>query len=284
MPSNAIATGIVDYILTPQLMPKVIEYYVMNHGALLPGGFESKEEITIVDAIVGLIKDRLPLDFTDYKQTTMLRRIKRRAASHNFNKLSHYLAFLRTSHDETEALAREFLISVTSFFRDKEAFGFIQSDIIPKIIHRLVPGQEIKLWVAGCATGEEAYSLAILLHEQLTGAYKDTVVKIFATDIDPNALIHAGKGIYNEQIAKDVSPERLEKFFIKEGEKYKIKPEIRRMLIFAQHDLVQNPPYCNMDFISCRNLLIYMTQLLQKKIFLMLHFGLKKWLLIFGLQ
>ena len=139
-----------------------------------------------------------------------------------------------------------------------------------------MPGEEIKFWVAGCATGEEAYSLAILLREQLTGEYKDTVVKIFATDIDTNALIHAGKGIYNEQITKDVSPERLEKFFLKEGEKYKVKPEIRKMLIFAQHDLVQNPPYCNMDFISCRNLLIYMTQSLQKKIFLMLHFGLKK--------
>jgi two-component system CheB/CheR fusion protein len=276
MPSNAIATGTVDYILSPQLMPQAIEYYVKHDGALLPGGLEDKEENEIIASIIGLIKDRLPLDFTDYKQTTILRRIKRRAASHNFNKLSGYLAFLKTTNDEVEALAKDFLISVTSFFRDKEAFEFIQTDIIPKIIDRIVPGQEIKFWVAGCATGEEAYSLAILLHEQLTGEYKDTAVKIFATDIDTNALIYAGKGIYNEQIAKDLSPGRLENFFIREGDKYKVKPEIRKMLIFAQHDLVQNPPYCNMDFISCRNLLIYMTQSLQKKIFLMLHFGLKK--------
>lgn len=276
MPANAIATGAVDYILSPQLMPQAIEYYVKNDGALLPGALEDKEEDKIIVAIIALIKDRMPLDFTDYKQTTILRRIKRRAASHNFNKLSGYLAFLKTSNDEIEALAKDFLISVTSFFRDKEAFGFIQTDVIPQIINRIVPGEEIKFWVAGCATGEEAYSLAILLREQLNGKYPDTVVKIFATDIDTNALIHAGKGIYNEHITIDVSPERLEKFFIKEGEKYKVKPEIRKMLIFAQHDLVQNPPYCNMDFISCRNLLIYMTQSLQKKIFLMLHFGLKK--------
>lgn len=276
MPSNAIATGAVDYILSPQLMPKAIEYYVKHNRALLPDGLEDKEEDKIVAAIIDVIKAQLPLDFTDYKQTTILRRIKRRAASHNFNKLADYLDFIKTTDDEVKALAQDFLISVTSFFRDKEAFAFIQTDVIPNIIRRIVPGDEIKFWVAGCATGEEAYSLAILLREQLTGKYKDTLVKIFATDIDTSALIFAGKGIYNEHITKDVSPERIERFFIKEGNKYKIQHEIRKMLIFAQHDLVQNPPYCNMDFISCRNLLIYMTQSLQKKIFLMLHFGLKK--------
>src|SRR6185436_14716392 len=122
----------------------------------------------------------------------------------------------------------------------------------------------------------EAYSMAILLCEQLTGEYKDIVVKIFATDIDTSALSYAGRGVYSEHITRDVSPERLGRFFSKEGNKFKVKPELRKMLIFVHHDLVQNPPYCNMDFISCRNLLIYMTQPLQKKIFLMLHFGLKK--------
>ncbi|MEO8764389.1 MAG: chemotaxis protein CheB [Ginsengibacter sp.] len=275
MPANAIATGFVDYILSPQLMPQVIEHYVRNNGVLLPEVAGINEEDQIVVAIIGLIKDHLPLDFTDYKHTTILRRIKRRAASHNFNKLSNYLSFLKTNNNEIEDLAKDFLISVTSFFRDKEAFEYIQKNIIQKIIHRGVPGEEIKFWVAGCATGEEAYSLAILLYEQLNDEYKDTTVKIFATDIDANALIHAGKGVYSEQITKDVSPERVEKFFTKEGDTYKVKSEIRRMLIFAQHDLVQNPPYCNMDFISCRNLLIYLTPSLQKKIFLMLHFGLK---------
>jgi len=276
MPSNAIATGAVDYILSPQLMPQAIEYYVKHDGVLLPDSLRDIEEGKISEEIISLIKSRLPLDFTDYKQTTILRRIKRRAASHNFNSLPGYLAFLKTSDEEVEALAKDFLISVTSFFRDKEAFEFINTDVIPHIINSMGAVKEIKMWVAGCATGEEAYSLAILLREQLTDDHKDAVVKIFATDIDTNALMYAGKGIYSENIEKDISPERLEKFFIKDGEKYKVKQEIRKMLIFAQHDLVQNPPYCNMDFISCRNLLIYMTQSLQKKIFLMLHFGLKK--------
>jgi len=276
MPSNAIATGCVDYVLSPQLMPQAIEYYVNSGNVVVPGSFQDEEENKIIEAIVMLIKDQLPLDFTDYKLATISRRIKRRSASHNFNKLSDYLTFLKSSNEEVQALAKDFLISVTSFFRDKEAFDFLETDVIPKIIERTEPGAEIKFWVAGCATGEEAYSIAILLAEQLTVEHTDTIVKIFATDIDTNALIHAGKGIYNKHSIKGISQERLEKFFSKEGEKYKVRPSIRKMLIFAQHDLVQNPPYCNMDFISCRNLLIYMTQSLQKKIFLMLHFGLKK--------
>lgn len=277
MPSNAIATGAVDYVLSPELMPQVIEYYVKNDRILQPGSnLINFEEDKIIEEIISLIKSRLPFDFTDYKQTTILRRIKRRAASHNFNNLPAYLAFLKTSNEETEGLAKDFLISVTSFFRDKEAFEFIQTNVIPNIIKGIKAVKEIKIWVAGCATGEEAYSLAILLREQLTEAHRDTRVKIFATDIDTNALIYAGKGIYNDNIEKDISPERIERFFIRDGEKYKVKQDIRKMLIFAQHDLAQNPPYCNMDFISCRNLLIYMTQSLQKKILLMLHFGLKK--------
>jgi len=276
MPSNAIATGAVDYVLSPQVMPHAIEYYINSGGMVVPGSFQDDGENKIMNAIINLIKDQLPLDFTDYKQATILRRIKRRAATNNFKKLSDYLQFVKTNNEEVEALAKDFLISVTSFFRDKEAFDFLATDVIPKIISRTKPGGEIKFWVAGCATGEEAYSLAILLAEQLTGKHKDTVVKIFATDIDTNALMHAGKGVYNEQITKAISPARLKKFFTEEGNKYKVRPCIRKMLIFAQHDLVQNPPYCNMDFISCRNLLIYMSQSLQKKIFLTLHFGLKK--------
>ncbi|MFC3361798.1 CheR family methyltransferase [Pedobacter fastidiosus] len=138
-----------------------------------------------------------------------------------------------------------------------------------------MPNEELKLWVAGCATGEEVYSLAMLISEQLTGDLAFTVVKIFATDIDSAALIHAGKGIYQSDTIKNVSAERLKKHFIKEGDQYRIKPTLRKMAIFAQHDLVKNPPYCNMHFISCRNLLIYMAPVLQRKVFSMLLFGLK---------
>ncbi|MFD2145419.1 CheR family methyltransferase [Mucilaginibacter antarcticus] len=151
----------------------------------------------------------------------------------------------------------------------------MEKKILPTVLDKVAPGEELKIWVAGCATGEEAYSMAILVAEQLNGKYKDIVVKIFATDIDNVAMEFAVKGIYNKDIAKNVSEERLEKYFIKEGDCYRVRPKIRNMVIFAQHDLVKNPPYCNMNLISCRNLLIYMTPILQKKIFSMMLFGLK---------
>jgi two-component system CheB/CheR fusion protein len=147
---------------------------------------------------------------------------------------------------------------------------------MPALLDSLLPGQELKLWVAACATGEEAYSLAIILAEQLADRSNGTVVKIFATDIDSEALVFAAKGIYNERIKGEVSATRLDNYFTKEGLTYKVKPEIRNMVIFAQHDLVKNPPYCNMHFISCRNLLIYMTPVLQTKVLAQFLFGLKQ--------
>ena len=272
MPASAIATGLVDFVLEPAAMPAAIEDYVTHEeGLLIDNGDDGKNLITIVN----LIKEQLPLDFSDYKQPTILRRIKRRAAYNNFAKLEDYLIFLKATPDEVETLAKDFLISVTSFFRDKDAFEFIQTTVLPDILKKLTPAEELKMWIAGCATGEEAYSMAILIYEQLIGDFKNTIVKIFATDIDTAALEHAGKGIYNAAITKDVSAQRLEKYFLKEGDNYKVKPEIRKMVIFAKHDLVKNPPYCNMQFISCRNLLIYMMPALQKKIFFTLLFGLK---------
>ncbi len=273
MPSNAIATGMVDFILEPELMPGTIEDYIKHERELMPDNADDQKNL---EAIIHLINEQLPFDFSDYKQTTILRRIKRRAAYNNFTRLENYIDFLKVTPVEIAALAKDFLISVTSFFRDKEAFNFIEKKVLPAILENLAPDEELKFWVAGCATGEEAYSLAILIAEQLTGKRKNTVLKIFATDIDTTALAQASKGIYNLSIAKDVSAERLESYFFKEGNNYRVTPEIRKMVIFAKHDLVKNPPYCNMHFISCRNLLIYMTPVLQKKIFTMLLFGLKK--------
>jgi two-component system CheB/CheR fusion protein len=272
MPSNAIATGLVDFVLEPELMPDMIEDFVMHDSQLLP---DIKEDEKNVIAITNFIKEQSPLDFTDYKKATILRRIKRRATANNFTKLEDYLAFLKITPKEVATLTQDFLISVTAFFRDKEAFDFIKANIIPDILNKLAPSEELKCWIAGCATGEEAYSMAILIHEQLTGNFKNTSVKIFATDIDTLALVHAGKGIYSPAAVKGVTQERLEKYFIQEGNSYRVIPEIRKMIIFAQHDLVKNPPYCNMHFISCRNLLIYIAPDLQKKIYLMLLFGLK---------
>lgn len=272
MPSNAIATGLVDFVLEPELMPSAIEDYIEYGGELILDNTDDEKNIL---SIINLIREKSPLDFSEYKQTTILRRTKRRAVQGNFSTLEKYLEFLKETPEEVEALAKDFLISVTSFFRDEEAFDFIEKTVLPDLIEKLPSDTELKMWVSGCATGEEVYSLAILIAEQLTGDKKDTIVKIFATDIDTVALAHAGKGVYNPAIVRRISPERLEKYFIKEGNNYRIKPAIRKMVIFAQHDLVKNPPYCNMHFISCRNLLIYMAPALQKKIFTMLLFGLK---------
>ncbi len=276
MPLAAIATGCADNILSPQAMPQVIEDYVKD-GTLEPTD-QREDEISEAELglIINLIKGNLPLDFTDYKRPTIIRRIKRRMVQHNFSRVDKYHTFLSKNPKEIEALSNDFLIGVTSFFRDPEAFKIIEKKVIPEIIDKKEHGDVLKIWVAGCASGEEAYSLAILVKEYLIKAQKTIEVKIFATDINKASLDKASKGVFADTLEKTVSKERMQNFFTREGSGYKIKHEIRKMLIFAQHDLVKNPPYCNIDLISCRNLLIYMNAVLQKKVFSMMHFGLKK--------
>jgi len=278
MPFSALNTGCADLVLSPEAMPQVIENYV-THGTvrLVEDGDDGIADIsrTELDAVILLIKERLPLDFTDYKRPTIIRRIKRRMIQHQFSMIGEYLNFLKGSAKEMELLAQDFLISVTSFFRDPDAFDLLENEVIPEIVARNI-GDVLKIWVAGCATGEEAYSIAMLIQEHLLRIGKHIDVKIFATDINKAALDIASKAVYKSAIEKMVSPERLAKFFTKEGYGYKVSPDIRKMLIFAQHDLVKNPPYCNIDLISCRNLLIYMNTTLQTKVLSMMHFGLKK--------
>ena len=277
MPLTAIATGFADRIVSPQAMPQVIEDYVNKNGILevSTGKNEDMSEAEL-NSIIGLIKGSLPLDFTDYKRPTILRRIKRRMVQENIAEVTDYYAFLKSNPKEIELLANDFLIGVTSFFRDPEAFKVIENTVVPGIIKHKLKDDTLKIWVAGCATGEEAYSIAILIKEYLVENDKSLEVKIFATDINKMALDTASKGIYPDTIKKRVSKERLDNFFSAEGDSFKIKHEIRKMLIFAHHDLIKNPPYCNIDLVSCRNLLIYMNPILQKKVFSMMHFGLKK--------
>lgn len=275
MPQAAIATDCADLILSPKGMPQIIEDYVKT-GVLDVVAQNKNLEIseTQLADIIELIKGHLPFDFTDYKRPTILRRIKRRMGQHNFNRVAQYQDFLKLNTKEIELLANDFLISVTSFFRDPDAFKVMEKTVIPAIITN-AKDDVLKIWVAGCATGEEAYTMAILVKEYLIKTKTHIDVKIFATDISKPALGIASIGVYNETIEKNISKERLEQFFIKQENAYKVKHEIRKMLIFAQHDLIKNPPYCNIDLISCRNLLIYLNVVLQKKVFSMMHFGLK---------
>jgi len=272
MPYNAVATGMVDFVVEPEAMPGVVEDYVTREIEQLAAGISDGQNMA---GLLDLISQQLPLDFSDYKEATILRRIKRRAAYNNFDRLENYLEFAKGSPREIQTLAQDFLISVTAFFRDPEAFDYLETRVLPSIINTLTPGQELRIWVTGCATGEEAYSLAILASELLGSKVEEHPVKIFATDIDAAALVHAGRGVYSETVVSPIPKARLEKYFKPEGESYRVSPELRKMVIFSRHDLVKNPPFCNMHLISCRNILIYMTSALQQKIYQTLLFGLK---------
>jgi two-component system, chemotaxis family, CheB/CheR fusion protein len=271
MPANAIATGAVDFVTEPELMPALIEDYVLQSRRAL----QDQNEKMSMQTVLELIRDNTAFDFSGYKQATLSRRTRKRAINQNFSSLADYLSFLKVTPQEMNALAGEFLISVTAFFRDQEAFDFLGTSVIAGMLKKIPAGEELKIWVPGCATGEEAYSIGMLISEQLMDNPKEITIKIFATDIDSAALKHAGKGIYTAVAIREISGERLERFFTRQGNDYKITPELRRMVIFAQHDLVRNPPYCNIDLISCRNLLIYLSPSLQKKVLAMLLFGLK---------
>lgn len=276
MPTNAIATGIVDAVLAPAALPAAIREYVLKKSAIaLHRPIQEEKEESDMEAILDLIKSRLPLDFSDYKRATIFRRIRKRMAHHKVKHSDQYLALLQKDTIELEALAKGFLISVTSFFRDNEAFDLLERDVIPSIIEQSGT-REIKIWVAGCATGEEAYSIAILFQEYLDKHKQHREIKLFATDLDKAALAVAAKGNYPATIKAQVPPASLQRFFTRVGETYQVIPALRKMLIFSQHDLGRNPPYCHVDLISCRNVLIYLNPVLQTKIFRMLHFGLQK--------
>ncbi|HEX8529766.1 MAG TPA: chemotaxis protein CheB, partial [Cytophagales bacterium] len=271
MPAHALTTGCADTVLSPRAMPRAIQHYV--HGRATNPTIAAGDEPTL-EAVLDLLKSQLPFDFSEYKRPTLFRRIRKQMVHHQLDRPEAYLAFLRKHPEALQALAQDFLISVTSFFRDPAAFELLEKKVIPALLAQ--PGAEpVKLWVAGCATGQEAYSLAILIVEYLTQAGITREVKLFATDLDQAALAVAAKGIYPAGIAREVSPARLERFFTREGENYRIRPEIRRLLVFARHDLGKHPPYCHLDLITCRNLLIYLNPSLQQKIFAQLHFGLR---------
>lgn len=274
MPNAAIASSNTRHILAAETIPMAIQRYVddRNEDHTLTVPFSQE----FLDDVVNLIKNQHPFDFTDYKVPTLVRRINRRMLYNNILKESEFLYFLQQNPAETELLISDFLIGVTSFFRDPEAFQILKTEVIPQIIRQRAQHDFIKIWVACCATGEEAYSLAILIQEHLDKLETDVEVKIFATDINRTALSHAAAGVYAAAGVNGLSEERLERYFDKLDDSYKIKPKIRKMLIFARHDLTRNPPYCDVDLISCRNMLIYIKPAVQTQILTKLGFGLKK--------
>lgn len=276
MPKSAIFTGLVDYVLPAEEMGiKLIEYisrrskFVVDKSEI----FENKSDDAI-NKIFTLMRNIIGLDLTHYKQSTVLRRIERRMSIHQIQNLESYYIFLRQSKNEVKTLCGEVLIGVTKFFRDTEAFEIILDKVIPEIFNNKQENELIRVWVAGCSTGEEAYSIAILIQEYITKSGRKNEVKIFATDFDKDAIEFAGAGMYPASIAADVSSEILKKYFVYHGEYYMVSRQIREMLIFASHNLIQDPPFNKMDLISCRNLMIYFQPVLQKKVLSYFHYSL----------
>ena len=213
-------------------------------------------------------------DFSNYKRATMLRRIGRRMQVHGIAEIGQYVATLRERPGEVEALLRDLLISVTNFFRDHEAFAALEANL-PRLFANKSLGDYVRVWVAGCATGEEAYSVAMLLREYANRLDRPPEIQIFATDIDEDAIALAREGRYTENITADVSPERLRQFFNQEQGFYRVKKDIRDMVLFAVHNLLRDPPFSKLDLVTCRNLLIYLDRDVQQQLLKLFHFVLR---------
>lgn len=278
MPRSAIATGLVDYILPPdQMPPHLITYvqYAFGHrlkpiAASTPKAGETMQKVFI------LLRAQTGHDFSLYKQNTILRRIERRMAIAQLDHLEDYVRYLRENSREVETLFRELLIGVTNFFRDPQAFEALQEHVIRRLFASKPAGGNVRIWVPGCSTGEEAYSLAILIREHLDEMKQSFQVQVFATDIDAEAIERARAGVYPDSIAADVSPERLARFYAQENSSYKINKSIRDMVIFAKQDVLKDPPFFKLDLISCRNLLIYMSSEAQRKLLPLFHYALNQ--------
>lgn len=276
MPRNAIATGYVDRILPVAQMPAELARYVRHPYTTRAVKVDSEEpaDQSNLDKIFILLRAHTGHDFSHYKRSTIGRRIERRMAVHQINRVQEYLRYVQRNTAEIESLFKDLLIGVTGFFRDREAFEVLEKQVIPRLFENRTPDLPIRIWVAGCSTGEEAYSVAILMKEQMERLSKTFKVQIFATDIDSHALEAARHACYPESIAADIPSERLKSFFSKEGTSYRIKPSVREMILFTKHDLLRDPPFSKLDLVLCRNLLIYLSAPLQKKIMPLFHYTL----------
>jgi two-component system, chemotaxis family, CheB/CheR fusion protein len=278
MPRSAIATGLVDYELPPaEMAAQLIAYVAHAFGSPPRVAALPTHSDAAMKKIFVLLRNQTTHDFSLYKPSTIQRRIERRLAVHQIDGLDNYVKYLQQTPAEVESLFRDLLIGVTSFFRDREAFDVLGAECIPKLLADSPSGAVIRVWCAGCSTGEEAYSLAMLLQEQMEKRNQTHTVQLFATDIDNRAIATARAGLYPASIATDLTPERLERFFTAEadGSVYRINKEIRDMLVFSEQDVLKDPPFSKLDLISCRNLLIYLGGQLQKKLIPLFRYALK---------
>jgi two-component system CheB/CheR fusion protein len=276
MPRSAILDGSVDYVLRPRDIARELERIVQHPYAREPVPVAEPaptEEGALAD-IIALLRTRMGIDFAHYKQTTIKRRILRRMALRGLENASEYFRFLQEDPGELQLLYQDFLIRVTQFFRDPEAFEVLKEKIFPAIAKGRSSSNPLRIWVAGCSTGEEVYSLAIVLLEYLESQAEPPAIKILATDLNEFALEKARAGIYLDNIEIDVTPERLRRFFVRQDGSYQISKSIRELCVFSRHNMTSDPPFSRLHLISCRNVLIYMDSVLQKRVLPILHYAL----------
>ncbi|WP_094228780.1 chemotaxis protein CheB [Methanolobus psychrotolerans] len=274
MPLSAIETGLIDYILKPAKMPaQLLDMISHIFGEKLDPSFNAEEAMKTIFTQLLTQTDH---DFSQYKQKTLDRRIGRRMAVNDIKNLDGYARYLQHKPEEVKALFSDLLINVTSFFRNPKVFDVLQEQVIPHLFVGKSPDEFVRIWVVGSSSGEEAYSIGILLKEYMDKLKQTFKVQIFATDIDSPAIEQARKGVYTSSILTDVPPDRLKRFFIYDSDlnTYRIQKNIREMVIFSEQDVIRDPPFSKLDLISCRNLLIYMNKELQKKLIPMFHYAL----------
>jgi two-component system CheB/CheR fusion protein len=277
MPRSAIDAGLADIVAPADELPGKIIAYLQRTPLIARTelALEDKTQSTL-EKVVILLRNQTGNDFSHYKRNTLYRRIERRMGIHQISKMAVYVRYLQENSQELNLLFKELLIGVTNFFRDPAAWELLREQAIPALLASRSPGQALRAWVPGCSTGEEAYSLAIVLKEAVEELKPkgQFTIQVFATDLDRDAIDKARQGVFSANIAADISEERLKRFFSKEGSGYRVHKEIRDMVIFAPQNLIMDPPFTKLDILSCRNLLIYLTPEVQKKLIPMFHYSL----------
>ncbi len=273
MPNSAIATGFVDFILPPELMPETIFDHI-DESPKIEQQDEHQPAESDLPGVLKLVEQQCQHDFTNYKAATLLRRIYRRMISQGINHFPDYRKLLETSAEECENLGKDFLIGVTKFFRDNSAFQALQQKVLIPLIREKADNELLKVWVTACSTGQEVYSLAILINELIEREGKNLGVKLFATDVDAGAIETAAKGVYSAEQMEDVPKPLRDRYFISDGRNFVIQPQYRKQIVFTRHNVIKDPPFIKNDLVTCRNMLIYMNPALQQKVLSTLEFSL----------
>jgi two-component system, chemotaxis family, CheB/CheR fusion protein len=277
MPRTARDAGVADWVLAPEDMPHAL----LDHAATRASrSGHAPAEVGVaaprgIEAVYQMLQEEFGIDFTHYKPSTVTRRIERRLALAHSPNIDEYVTRLRNEREELDILYHDLLIGVTRFFRDGEAFDILEQRVLPELLQRGGPDAPLRIWVAGCATGEEPYSLAIVLQDLML-KHGPRPVKIFATDVHRGSLERATRGIYEADAVANVSQERLARYFLRTGDAYQVVPDVRQMVVFAHHNVIRDAPFTRVDFITCRNLLIYLQPAAQQKVLSLFHFALKR--------